>query len=407
MRMSVNISPRPSPSASASPSTTNTSSPSRMPLATVLPRVSSRLSELGWFVPYYFFLFSLQKQFIRLEPPWGHCKVGGEDSPHYVYKGFQYSVEVSPSSFTYPPSFRLVIGAVPRSSSSPPAGAVTQCSPFPPTSTLNLVKPRTTSRGNVFEMPPWLLETSLPRGRTTSVAVSVTSPASETSSFNTNCVLQGDKLRGDVFRCQVAVRLRQSHGVYPGRFHVSGEISEERGHDSNLLRRIELRDTSRNPGLYCMSPFPIPQRDPLDDVSDGRSRWFDGSLDRCLRRESARDCLADHLLCPSLETQEEGIHVSVFPLSAHLLSPDKPCRTPNCRSTPSGPMPPSTSCTRLPPRSRSRTFDPSSRCTPPRVDPNNPSSLRMFLPYRWDCPLCSPDSPPGTKRRGRRVKYGE
>lgn len=186
--MSVNISPRPSPSASASPSTTNTSSPSRMPLATVLPRVSSRLSELGWFVPYYFFLFSLQKQFIRLEPPWGHCKVGGEDSPHYVYKGFQYSVEVSPSSFTYPPSFRLVIGAVPRSSSSPPAGAVTQCSPFPPTSTLNLVKPRTTSRGSVFEMPPWLLETSLPRGRTTSVAVSVTSPASETSSFNTNCV---------------------------------------------------------------------------------------------------------------------------------------------------------------------------------------------------------------------------
>ncbi|ULU04323.1 hypothetical protein L3Y34_017240 [Caenorhabditis briggsae] len=33
------------------------------------------------------------KQFIRLEPPYGHCRHGGEDSPTYAYDGFHYSVE--------------------------------------------------------------------------------------------------------------------------------------------------------------------------------------------------------------------------------------------------------------------------------------------------------------------------
>uniref|UniRef100_A0A1I7WY49 COesterase domain-containing protein n=1 Tax=Heterorhabditis bacteriophora TaxID=37862 RepID=A0A1I7WY49_HETBA len=34
------------------------------------------------------------KQFIRLEPPYGHCQPGGEDNPNFIYKGFNYSVEV-------------------------------------------------------------------------------------------------------------------------------------------------------------------------------------------------------------------------------------------------------------------------------------------------------------------------
>ncbi|CCF23432.1 Degenerin-like protein unc-105 [Caenorhabditis elegans] len=33
------------------------------------------------------------KQFIRLEPPYGHCRHGGEDAATFVYTGFQYSVE--------------------------------------------------------------------------------------------------------------------------------------------------------------------------------------------------------------------------------------------------------------------------------------------------------------------------
>ncbi|ETN75823.1 degenerin-like protein unc-105 [Necator americanus] len=34
------------------------------------------------------------KQFIRLVAPHGHCKQGGEDDPNFIYKGFNYSVEV-------------------------------------------------------------------------------------------------------------------------------------------------------------------------------------------------------------------------------------------------------------------------------------------------------------------------
>ncbi|CAD6191735.1 unnamed protein product [Caenorhabditis auriculariae] len=33
------------------------------------------------------------KQFIRLEPPYGHCQNGGEDSENFVYRNFSYSVE--------------------------------------------------------------------------------------------------------------------------------------------------------------------------------------------------------------------------------------------------------------------------------------------------------------------------
>ncbi|CAI5442925.1 unnamed protein product [Caenorhabditis angaria] len=33
------------------------------------------------------------KQFIRLQPPYGHCSHGGEESDHFVYTGFNYSVE--------------------------------------------------------------------------------------------------------------------------------------------------------------------------------------------------------------------------------------------------------------------------------------------------------------------------